>query len=232
MVHLTDTVSLYGNYIEALTEGPTAPATALNANAVFAPIVSQQKEVGVKVDLGTVGLTTSLFEIEQPSGFTDPATRLFSVEGLQTNRGLEVNLFGEVTPTVRLLGGVTFLDAELTRTAGGRFDGNRVPGVAKVAFNLYGEVDMPWATEGLTATGRVIHTGSTRYDQANLQAVDGWTRLDLGLRYAFEGPRETPVEIRANVENVTNEAYWASSARGFLAAGAPRTFVVSASFDF
>ncbi|WP_427026260.1 TonB-dependent receptor (plasmid) [Aureimonas ureilytica] len=232
LVRVTEQLSVYGNYIEALNEGPTAPSTALNANEIFAPIVSKQKEVGVKYDFGTFGFTSALFEIELPSGFTNPATRLFSVDGLQTNRGLELSMFGEVTEHLRLLGGVTFLEAELTRTAGGRFDGNSVPGVPETAFNLYGELDLPWIAQGLTATGRVVYSSGTRYDQANTQRVDGWTRVDLGARYAFTGPYDKPVELKAQVENVFNENYWASSARGFLAAGAPRTVLVSASFEF
>ncbi|WP_082659822.1 TonB-dependent receptor [Aureimonas sp. AU40] len=232
LVRLTDHFSVYGNYIESLNEGPTAPSTALNANEIFAPIVAKQKEVGVKYDFGTFGLTTSLFEIELPSGFTNPASRLFSVDGLQTNRGVEFTMFGEVSDNLRLLGGVTFIEAELTRTAGGRFDGNTVPGVPKTAFNLYGEYDLPWITPGLTATGRVVYSSGTRYDQANTQRVDDWTRVDLGARYAFTGPYDKPVELKAQVENVFNENYWASSARGFLAAGAPRTVLVSASFEF
>lgn len=232
LVRVTDGLSVYGNYVESLTEGPIAPATAANANEIFAPVVNDQKEVGVKYDFGFMAVTASLFEITQASGFTDPVTRIFSVGGRQVNRGLELNVFGEVADGVRLLGGVTLIDAELERTAGGRFDGNDVPGVANVAINLYGEYDIDWLTPGLTLTGRVIHTGSTWYDQANTQKIDDWTRVDAGLRYAFTGPYDKPVELRANVENLFGEDYWASSARGFLAAGASRTFTVSAAFEF
>ncbi|WP_336739314.1 TonB-dependent siderophore receptor [Aureimonas altamirensis] len=232
LVRVTDSLSVYGNYVESLTEGPIAPATAANANEIFAPVVNDQKEVGVKYDFGFMAVTASLFEITQASGFTDPVTRIFSVGGRQVNRGLELNVFGEVADGVRLLGGVTLIDAELERTAGGRFDGNDVPGVANVAINLYGEYDIDWLTPGLTLTGRVIHTGSTWYDQANTQKIDDWTRVDAGLRYAFTGPYDKPVELRANVENLFGEDYWASSARGFLAAGASRTFTVSAAIEF
>ncbi|UHD47023.1 TonB-dependent siderophore receptor [Aureimonas altamirensis] len=232
LVRVTDSLSVYGNYVESLTEGPIAPATAANANEIFAPVVNDQKEVGVKYDFGFIAVTASLFEITQASGFTDPVTQIFSVGGRQVNRGVELNVFGEVADGVRLLGGVTLIDAELERTAGGRFDGNDVPGVANVAINLYGEYDIDWLTPGLTLTGRVIHTGSTWYDQANTQKIDDWTRVDAGLRYAFTGPYDKPVELRANVENLFGEDYWASSARGFLAAGASRTFTVSAAIEF
>ena len=234
VVRVTDHLSLYGNYIEALNEGPTAPATALNANAVFAPVVSEQKEVGLKYDFGPFGVTTSLFEIELPSGFTDPASRLFSVEGLQTNRGIELNVFGEPFEGVRLLGGVALIEAELTKTLGGRFDGNSVPGVPKTAINLYGEYDAFWLADGLTFTGRMLYTSGTRYDQANTQRIDDWTRFDLGARYvAILADR--PVTFRFNVDNVANERSWASAfdaSSSALLQGAPRTFKGSLSVDF
>ena len=232
VVRPIDKLSIYGNYVEALEVGPTAPATAVNSGEIFAPVVSKQMEVGAKYDFGTVAVAASLFEIRQPNSFTDPTTNRFSVSGLQVNRGVELTIFGEPIEGVRLLGGVTFIDAELAKTQGGGFDGNTAPGVPTTAINLYGEYDLPGFARGLTLTGRMTYTGSTFYNQANTQKVPDWTRFDLGLRYAFTGPAGKPVVLRANVENLFDRAYWASSARGFLAAGAPRTFVLSAQVDF
>ncbi|MGK6317419.1 TonB-dependent receptor [Neorhizobium sp. DT-125] len=228
---LTDGLSVYANYVEALAEGGIAPATAANANEIFPPFVHDQKEIGVKYDLGSVALTAALFEIRQESAYTSPVTNIYSVDGLQVNRGLELTVFGEPADGLRLLGGVTFMEAELARTLAGTFDGNRVPGVPKTTISLYGEYDLPWI-EDFTVTGRVVYSGTTYYDQANTQKVADWTRVDLGARYKFNRENGKPIEIRANVENVFNENYWASSARGFLAAGAPRTFMLSAAFDF
>ncbi|KQQ14245.1 TonB-dependent receptor [Methylobacterium sp. Leaf123] len=228
-----ENLSFYGNYIEALEVGPTAPTLAVNGGEIFAPTVNRQKEIGAKYDFGTFALTTSLFEIEQPNGFTDPATNRFSVSGLQRNRGIEFNVFGEPIPGVRLVGGVTLIDAKLVSTAGGQFDGRAAPGVPDTAFNLYGEYDLPpWLAPGLTLTGRAIYTSGMFYNQANTQSVPDWTRFDAGLRYTTEGVNGKPVVIRAVVENLLDDSYWASAARGFLAVGAPRTFIVSASVDF
>lgn len=228
---VTDDLSIYANYVEALSEGGIAPATAKNRNEVFPPFVHDQKEVGAKYDLGSFAITAALFEIRQKSAYTDPVTQIYSVDGLQINRGVELSMFGEPMDGLRLLGGVTFMNAELDRTLSGTFNGNRVPGVPKTTISVYGEYDLPWV-EGLTMTGRVLYNGSTLYDQANKQKIDDWTRVDLGGRYKFNRENGKAVEIRANVENVFNENYWASSARGFLAAGASRTFMLSASFDF
>ncbi|WP_417568603.1 TonB-dependent receptor [Methylopila henanensis] len=240
-IRVTENLSVYANYVEALTEGPTAPgttATVTNAGEAFAPVVNKQREVGVKYDFGSFLFTAALFEIRQPNGFVTPAAPgasdprgTFGVDGRQVNRGVELSVAGEPIEGLRLLGGVTLLDAELEKTASGAFDGNDAPGVPKTAINLYGEYDLPWIA-GLTATGRVLYTGGTKYDQANDQKVASWTRFDLGARYAFTGPLDKPVVIRADVQNVFDKAYWSSSARGFLAVGAPRTFLLSASVDF
>ncbi|MGF6158218.1 iron complex outermembrane receptor protein [Ensifer sp. KUDG1] len=233
LFNVSDSLSVYANYVEALTEGPSAPSTAVNSNQIFPPVVSKQKEIGLKYDLGEVMLGAALFEIRQPNGLTTGG--VFAVDGLQVNRGLELSAYGEPVDGVRLLGGVTFMDAKLDKAensrTGERFDGNRVPGVPDVAVSLYGEYDTPWV-ENLTLTGRLVYTGSTYYDQKNTQKVSDWTRVDLGARYSFEREGGKPVEVRATVQNVFDENYWASSARGFLAAGAPRTFMVSTAFEF
>lgn len=228
-----DGLSLYGNYIEGLVAGGVAPATASNAGEVFAPVVSRQKEVGVKYDFGTLGVSFAAFDIERPSSFTDAATRRFSVDGMQRNQGLEFNLFGEPIQGVRFVGGVALIDGELLKTANGTFDGRVAPGVPKVNVSLYGEYDMPsWLLRGLTATGRVIYSSPQYFDQANTQKIADWTRLDAGLRYSFLGSWGKPVTLRANVENVLGTNYWASTGGGRLTLGNPRTYVVSAQFDF
>ena len=228
-----ENLSFYGNYIESLDPVASAPVTAVNRDELFPPAVGRQKEVGVKYDFGTVTATASLFEIELASAFTDPGTFIYSVSGRQRNRGVELNVFGEVVPGLRLLGGVTFIDAELVRTNNPAANGKAAPGVPDTAFNLYAEYDLPpWLAPGLTLTGRAIYTSSMFYDQTNTQSVPDWTRFDAGLRYTTVGANGKPVVLRALVQNLLDNSYWASAARGFLAVGAPRTFIVSASVDF
>jgi iron complex outermembrane receptor protein len=48
-----DHVSFYYNYVEGLSKGDIAPSAASNAGEIFAPYVSRQQELGVKVDYGT-----------------------------------------------------------------------------------------------------------------------------------------------------------------------------------
>ncbi|MFJ2709429.1 TonB-dependent siderophore receptor [Pseudomonas sp. NPDC087346] len=224
-----DHVSFYYNYIEGLSKGDIAPSTASNAGEIFAPYVSRQHEVGVKVDYGTFTSTLALFQIKKPSG--EQTSGLFSVQGEQRNRGVELNMFGEVAKGTRLLGGVTLLDAELTKTGVAANRGNKPVGVPEVQANLWAEWDTP-QVEGLTLTSGAIFTGSQYVNQANTQELDAWTRFDVGARYATR-IAERPTTFRATVQNVFDREYWSGVASyGAFSQGSPRTLLLSATVDF
>ena len=223
-------VSLYYNYVEGLSKGDAAPGTASNAGETFAPYESKQHEVGVKYEHGTFMTTVALFQIEKPSGELG-ANGVYSVQAEQRNRGLELSMFGEVAPGTRLMGGVTFLDGELTKSATAANRGNKPVGVPDIQANLWAEWDTPWL-EGFTLTGGAIYTDSQYVNQANTQALDSWTRIDAGARYAtkIEG---RPTTFRATVQNVFDREYWSGVASyGAFSPGYPRTLQLSATVDF
>ena len=229
-VRPTQRLSLYGNYIEGLSQGGTAPEGSVNAGEMFAPEIAKQIEVGGKYDFGEFSTTLSAFQIEKPSSFLDPDTRRYVSNGQQHNRGLELLVQGEAAPGVRLLGGVAYTDARLTRTEGGANDGNWAPAVPRFQFNAAAEWDTPFLP-GLTVTARMLRTSQQYVDVGNTQTIPGWTRFDLGARYAFNASG-TPMVVRATVENVFNKNYWQSAAREGLTVGAPRTVLLSVSAEF
>lgn len=223
-------VSLYYNYVEGLSKGDIAPGTAANAGETFAPYESRQHEVGVKYEHGTFMTTLALFQIEKPSGEVG-AGNVFSVQAEQRNRGVELSMFGEVAKGTRLMGGVTFLDGELTDSATAANRGNKPVGVPDVQANIWAEYDTPWL-EGFTLTGGAIYTDSQYVNQANTQELDSWTRIDAGARYAtkIEG---RPTTFRATVQNVFDREYWSGVASyGAFSPGYPRTLQLSATVDF
>ena len=86
---------------------------------------------------------------------------------------------------------------------------------------------------GLTLTGRVIYTASQYVNVTNTLTLPEWTRVDLGARYTLTSPwNGKPIVIRASVENVFNKAYWASAYSGVITLAAPRTYLVSTTFNF
>jgi iron complex outermembrane receptor protein len=224
-----DNVSLYGNYTEGLTRGGTAPASAANAGETFPPYKSEQYEAGVKVDWGTVTTTASVFQISKPNALTDPATNLYSFDGEQRNRGLELSAYGELQRGLRVMASAAFNDGKLTRTTGGVNQGNDAPGVPDRTFNLGVDWDVP-AVPGLSLNGRVINTSKTYFNAANSLQFPSWTRYDIGARYRLAVSGK-PVVLRANIENLMDKNYWLQSGT-YATVGAPRTLVLSASIDF
>lgn len=221
--------SLYGNYSEGLSQGATAPNTVtVNPGEHLAPFVSKQYEAGVKYNAGTFGLTAAVFQISQPSTFTTAGR--FVADGEQRNRGLELSTFGQPLSGVRLLGGVTLIDPEQTKTQNGVNDGKDAVGVPRVNVVINGEYDI-FAIPGLTLTGRVTAFGEAQADVGNTQSIPGWTRLDAGARYVTEVSGKA-VTLRANVMNLTDRDYWNSVSRSFITQGAPRTALISATIDF
>lgn len=230
VVKASDSWSFYGNYIEGLSQGPTAPEGAVNAGEVFPPAKAKQIELGTKYDFGRFATTFSVYQIDRPSSFLDLTTLRFSAGGEQRNRGAELLTQGEAAKGVRLLAGAAYTDGTLVRTEGGLNDGRTAPATPKIQFNVAGEWDASFLP-GLTFTARALRTSGQYVDMANTQRLPGWTRYDLGARYRFI-TGNVPVTIRAAVENLLDKNYWQSAAREGLTIGAPRTFLMSVSADF
>lgn len=226
-------LSVYANYVEGLSQGQTAPSTATNRGEMLAPYVSKQKEVGIKFDAGRVGGTVALFSTTKPRAFLNTAN-LFSTSGKDRHQGIELAVQGEATKGLRLLGGLTWLDAKQLTTGAAATDGQRVIGVPKLQANLGAEWDVP-GVPGLAVDGRWVHTGASYANATNTLRVPGWNRLDVGARYMTEVQGKL-VTLRARIDNLTNRNYWASvggyPGSGYLVVGAPRTLSLSVSVDF
>lgn len=234
---LSPQVSVYGNYIEGLVQGDTAPATSggvtiSNAGQQMSPYVAKQKEVGVKFDGGKIGGGLAVFSTDKPRSLV--VGNLFTSEGEDRHQGVELNVFGEPVRGVRLLGGATWLDAKQRSTGSATTDGKRVIGVPSFQATVGGEWDVP-GVQGLTLDARVVHNGSSYANATNTLRVGGWNRLDLGVRYLTDIQGKL-VTWRLRVDSATDRNYWASvggyPGSGYLAAGGPRSVSLSASMDF
>lgn len=226
-------VSLYANYAQALQRGQSAPSNASNPNAVLKPFKSEQYEVGSKYDGGNLGATVALFRIDQQSGIVD-SSNVFGANGIQRHQGVELSWFGQPLDGYRVLGGFTYIDAEMRKTTGGLNEGERPTGVPKTQANLGVEYDLQ-SLAGLTLDARVVYTGSQTASADGSLDIPSWTRFDLGSRYAFN-VGERNVTLRARIDNVAGRDYWASAGgfpgSNYLVLAAPRTFTLSASVDF
>ncbi len=230
---LDKSLSLYGNYVEGLSQGATAPSTAANRGEMLSPYVAKQKEVGVKFDGGRFGGSVALFSTTKPRAYVG-SDNIFRSNGKDRHQGIELAVQGEATKGLRLLGGLTWLEAKQLNTGTASTDGRRVIGVPKLQANVGAEWDVP-GVNGLAVDARLVHTGSVYANATNTIGVPSWNRLDMGVRYLTEVQGRL-VTLRARVDNLTNRNYWASSGgypgAGYLVVGAPRTLSLSVGVDF
>jgi iron complex outermembrane receptor protein len=218
-------------------QGDTAPTTFVdpnggatrpvaNAGEIFKPYASRQGEVGVKFDGGQIGGSLSAFYTAKPVATVNPLSTRYEVTDYQRNRGAELTFFGEAAPGLRVLGGASYLHAEVT--------GTRAIGSPRWQSNVGVEWDLP-VVRAPTIDARVLATASQYADSANAQPVPAWWRLDVGSRYTF-GVGAAKLTLRARIDNVTDRNSWVSvggyPGSGYLVLGAPRTFVVSTTVGF
>jgi len=230
-------LSIYANYIEGLSQGETAPALSSgtpvrNVGEQLKPYVSKQKEIGVKYDGGNIGGNVAFFSTEKPRALVDSG--FFTSAGKDRHQGIEFTVFGEPVKGLRVLGGLTLLDAEQKRTGSATTDGKDVIGVPK----RQGSIGVDWSVPGVTGLSldaRLVASGSSYANATNTLRVPGWSRLDIGARYVTEVGGKL-VTLRARVDNVTDRDYWASvggyPGSGYLVLGNPRTFSLTASVEF
>lgn len=216
---------VYLNYAEGLEPGGTAPTGSLNAGDRLPPIVTEQIELGAKLQWRAMLLTAALFDLDRPREFVD-ATGTFVQNGRQRHRGVEFGASGRIAPRLTVVAGVAWLDP--TTKGDAATDGKRPPGVSRVAANVWADYGMA-GVPGLFVNAGAYHNGKQFLDAANTQELRGWTRFDIGARVETRIAGQ-PTVLRLGVENVADRDYWIGQA-GILTIAAPRTVKASARFD-
>jgi len=222
-----DHVAIYANRVEGLSKGGSAPASASNAGEVFAPYRSTQYDLGARLQRASMLATVSAFQISRPLG--EMSGSLFTVNGEQRNRGIELGLYGDLAPRVRLNASAMWLDATVTRNPDIR--DKRPIGVPSWQANVGVEYDVAWMP-GVTLTGAVAYNGPQFVDASNAQRIGSWARLDLGFRFEGKIGRQ-PTTLRFVTRNVLNHRGWSAvDAYGGIAVAEPRAILASVSLSF
>src|SRR3546814_14964608 len=98
-----------------------------------------QYEIGGKVALGRFNAPVALFQTDRPQTLTiinDANESVFTVNGLQRNKGIEFSLDGEPVKGLRVIAGLSITDAKQSRTQGGATDGLDAIGVPAYTANV------------------------------------------------------------------------------------------------
>jgi iron complex outermembrane receptor protein len=224
---LTDKTTLYSSYSQALQPGQRAGPGRDNAGQTTDPTVTEQYQMGTKVNFGEWGGDLALFRTEKESTYVKD--NVLGNFGRQRHDGVEATIFGKPIDHTQVTGGVTYMDAEQVKADDPTHEGNVPIAVPELRATFNMEYDVP-SIEGLSYSGALNYTGNQYLDSDNQKTVPSWTTADLGASYDFTfGDEEMTAQV--DVKNVTGEEYWTASSIG-LSPGHPRSIFLSLKTSF
>lgn len=243
-----DRVGLRARLSDALRYGVQSRCRKRSARGVnnvqLAPQSAQQWEVGVKTELFDKRVTGSLawFDLTKRNLTTrDPFNPTFSlVTGEARNRGLELDLAGEVLPGWRMIGVYTYIDSEITKDtidASGNPVGNQgnrlfnVPRHGGSVWSMYEFQEGP--LKGVKLGGGIVARSAREGDNENSYRLPGYIIGNVLVGYERKVGRMNVI-AQLNIENLTDQTYFAGS-QGFSAInafGMPRAFFGSIRFEY
>nr|WP_314545227.1 TonB-dependent siderophore receptor [uncultured Massilia sp.] len=229
----TQSWNVYASFNDGLQNGGIAPMETANQNQMLAPQRSRQFEVGTKAAMGdALTLSAALFQIRQGLEYTD-ADNAYVRNGRQTHRGIELSADGKAGTSLDWSLSLLALNTRQSGTGTESIDGKRVtdvPAFKSTAWVAYAVPQLP----GLKVDGTWQYSGKKAFDVENRVFVPDYHVFGLGASYAMKMGTNS-VTVRARAENLFDKFYWRDvtpALGGYLLAGAPRTFRLSATVDF
>jgi len=237
-----DEFSLYGGYSESFK--PNSTIATLNGTASINgldPEEGKAWEVGAKLDMpGRLTGTLALFTIDKenvmvtqtyrtPTGATDTFA---SAAGAVTSRGLELDITGQLTDQLSLIGTYAYLDAWVTKDPA--LQGNDLANVARHTGSLFAVYDLGQILGGdrLRLGTGARYVGERAGDAENTFTLPDYTVADAFASYDTKlGGKD--VKLQLNVKNLFDKTYYSSSTNAFLISiGDARQVKVAGTVEF
>nr|WP_081668092.1 TonB-dependent receptor [Pseudomonas resinovorans] len=233
----SDSLSFYGGYSESFKPNSTiAPLTGNASINGLDPEEGRSWEIGAKLDLpGRMTGTLALFDIDKSNVLV-----IQSIDGIAyataagevRSRGLELDLTGQLTDEISLIGSFALIDAEVTQDP--VLEGNRLQNVARHTGSLSAVYDFGPLFDGdrLRAGVGARYVGKRAGDAENTFDLDAYTVADAFASY--ETPLgENRLKVQLNVKNLFDKTYYSSAVNNLnVSIGDPRQVQVATTLEF
>jgi len=233
-------VSFYGNYVENFGV-PNLNSAGEDGQPLKAE-TGQQWETGIKTDLldGRFSATLAWFQLTKNNVATphlDPvlsAQSVFVQDGDVRNKGIELDITGELLPGWNVIANYAYIDSEITQS-NDMTQSNRLPNVPKHSGNIWTTFAFQNETlRGLRVGGGVTLRGKSEVNRQNDFELPGYAVFNLLTSYAMKVGK-TRVTAQLNINNLFDKEYFPSSSSGSLAriaVGMPRVFLGSVRVEY
>lgn len=231
----SETLSLYASYGENFR-----PLSGTDSNGDgFEPNQSTSAEAGIKFTLNDGALfgTVSIFKVEQDNLLVvdDPTSFTYAAIGEAESQGVEIDINGEIADGLTLWASYAYVDA---KTKNAFFDGN-------FGYTIEAGTDLLNVPEQqlslqlvqlLELDGKAFEVGGglVYVDKRNGYFGTDFTLPSYTIARAFVAYDITEsISLRAEVDNLFDKDYYTNSfADVWVQPGTPRSFRVSASYNF
>lgn len=213
LYQLLPQISLFGNWTTSFGANNGISATG----TTFDPQRGEQFEAGIKTALYQERLLTTLafYNLTRENLLTPDLSTpdlLDSIAiGKQRSKGIELDISGQITEGLSVIGNYAYTDAEVIRDNSGLL-GNRLPQAPKHAGSVWLRYDVRNIPQlnGLSFGVGVFATGKREGDIQNTFKLPGYARLDAFAAYRMKvGP--TRLTAQVNARNILDERYYAST---------------------
>lgn len=224
LYQLTPQVGLFANASTSFK-----PQSELDAAGNFLkPEEGVGYEVGIKSELFDDRLSTTLaaFHIEKENTLaTDPATDTKRAIGKARSQGFDLQLTGQLTDAVRVIGAFAYIDAEVTKGDQDVPTGSRILGVAKRSGSLLGVYEFQdGALRGSDVGAAFTYVGDRSGEAGKSFELPAYHTVDLLAHYKASDN----VTVGLNLNNLFDEKYYERSYSNYwVNPGEPRNFTVS-----
>jgi iron complex outermembrane receptor protein len=209
------------------------PNSGLDATGkTFKPEEGVGYEMGVKSELfdDRLSATLAAFHIEKENVLAlDPATNTNRAMGKARSQGFDLQLTGQVTDAVRVIGAFAYIDAEVTKGDNTIPAGSRILGVAKRSGSLLGVYEFQeGALRGSDLGAAFTYVGDRSGEAGGSFELPAYHTVDLLAHYKAT----QNVTVGLNLNNLFDEKYYERSYSSYwVSPGEPRNLTVSLTLD-
>ena len=224
LYQLTPEVGLFANASTSFK-----PNNGLDAGGKsFKPEEGVGYEIGIKSELFDDRLSTTLaaFHIEKENVLTlDPATDTQLAMGKARSQGFDLQLTGQVTDAVRVIGAFAYIDAKVTQGDKVIPTGSRILGVAKRSGSVLGVYEFQdGLLRGSDLGAAFTYVGDRSGEAGKRFELPAYHTVDLLAHYKASDN----VTVGLNLNNLFDEKYYERSYSNYwVNPGEPRNFTVS-----
>lgn len=227
--------TLYGSYMRAFEDGPTATAGSTNEFQNLEPTESTQKEIGIRsTPFKGFYVNIDYFDIERANAVKNsvagPQFNEFLYDGTSHLRGFEIAWNAELNRAWKLDGTAQFMKGTQETQIDPTLNGNTPENLAEVMGTL-NVTYRPASLKGWTFKSGANYTGPRFINAADQASIPAVTLYSAGAAYQTKiGGRKANLAV--NITNLDDKRYWAAVTSSAYGAGMGRAISFSAKMDF